>query len=981
MENPFQAKDNIKKKFLLTKNFFIDEIKSNLLEMTHINSGAKIIHIKNDDQENLFCLSFKTLPSTSNGIAHILEHTVLCGSEKFPVKDPFFSMIRRSLNTFMNAFTGSDYTCYPASSEIEKDFYNLLLVYSDCVFHPCLKKLSFLQEGHRLEYLIPDDPKTPLQFKGIVYNEMKGALNSADERLWNAMMEKLTPDLTYKYNSGGDPKEITDLKYEDLLEFHKKFYHPSHCLFFFYGNIDTEKHLQFLETNVFQNVKKALPLPEYNLQKRFSTPIDHVSYYPTAEEEKDSDVIAFGFLTTKITNRKDVLALTLIDSILTETDASPLTFALLSASLCNEVDTFFDTEMSEIPWVVICRGTNKKNKEKLFEIIIQTLKKIVQDKIPKSLIEAAMHQLEFSRTEINESSTPYGLTLFMRAALTTQQGCEVEDELKINSLFDILRKDLENPTYLTDLIQKYIINNQHLVKLSLQPDKKLEKKENILEQTKLELIEKNLKEEEKKQIIEQAKKLKIYQENVEIQSLECLPKIGIDEIPQRLKYYPLTDEIIDDFKVFFHNCFTNNIIYADLIFNLPEIEEKYLPYLSLFTTFITEIGCSDRDYKENLQYIDLYLGGFSCYFSTNSQANNPDLCSPSISLRGKALYRNGEKIFQLFKEVTTSAHFSDKKRIKELLKQHYTSLYQTLNQSAMSYAINDSLAPLSLPNYINNKLYGLPYFLEIKKIVEEIDSHLPKVIEKLQYLQNKILLSPADLVICCDQCFYEKIKQNHFFSLTKIKPSTSPLWKNDYNFEQNLKNEGKIIASSVAFTSEAYKTIGFKHNESPYLYLATSIMENKILHPKIREIGGAYGSCANYSTSGGCFYLYSYRDPHLSETLDIFKIAIEKISKGDFSSSDIVAAKLQAIQNIDSPIPLGRRALSTYFFEKTKRTKEERENFRKNILRAEKADIVKAVQNHLYNKIGNSKIVSYSGKEFFDKENSKLKKPLAIQSI
>ena len=266
----FQEKNNIYNNFSVTNYVYIDEIKSSLIELTHVPTGASVMHIANEDIENLFCLSFETIPSSSDGVAHILEHTVLCGSDKFPVKDPFFSMIRRSLNTYMNAFTGSDFTCYPASSEIEKDFYNLLDVYANCVFHPKLHKYSFLQEGHRLEFSNQKKATSHLQYKGIVYNEMKGAMSSPDDRLWHTMMEKLTPDLTYAYNSGGEPKNIPDLTYEELKKFHKKYYHPSHCLFYFYGNIPTKKHLDFLEENILKNVEKVSPLPSRKKQKRFT---------------------------------------------------------------------------------------------------------------------------------------------------------------------------------------------------------------------------------------------------------------------------------------------------------------------------------------------------------------------------------------------------------------------------------------------------------------------------------------------------------------------------------------------------------------------------------------------------------------------------------------------------------------------------------------------------------------------------------------
>lgn len=981
-----QKVNNTYKNFKVTKYIFIEEIQCSLIELTHLPTDAKIMHIANDDIENLFCLSFQTIPSSSNGAPHILEHTVLCGSEKFPVKDPFFSMIKRSLNTFMNAFTGSDYTCYPASSEIEKDFYNLLNVYSDCVFHPKLTKLSFLQEGHRLEYSTLNDPTTPLQIKGIVYNEMKGSLNSPDDRLWHTMLEKLTPDLPYAFNSGGDPKNIFELTYEELLNFHKKYYHPSHCLFFFYGNIPTEKHLDFLEEKVLKDVKKAYPLPGLKTQKRFSSPINHTSYYPVAKGEdlsqSDKDLIAFGFLTCPITNQKEVLSLILLDSILTETDASPLKYSLLKSGLCNQVDSIMDTDMTEIPWIIVCRGAEDKNKEKLFEVITKTLKKIVKEKISKEMIEAAMHQMEFSRSEITGGSSPYGLTLFMRAALAKQQGCQAEDELKIHSLFDTIRKEMENPNYLTDLIEKYLINNTHLVKLSLRPDPDLEKKESQFEKSMLAEIEKTLSEKDKRKIIDEALELQKYQLEQEHQSIECLPKIEIEEIPPKLKYFPLSSEKMGDITIYHHDCFTNKILNVDLVINLPEIAEEDLSSLPLFAHLLSEIGSTKRDYKQNLEFINLYLGSFSSFISINTLAENSSTCAPAIFLRAKALYRNSEKLFSILKEMTTSADFSDKERIKELVLQQYTILDQTINQAAMSYAINESLSSFTLPSYINNMFYGLPYFETIKQLAENLDKNIDALIDKLKSLQKKILnVSHPDLVISCDKSFYKTLKENKFFSLTDLKLQLPPSWNNSIKYPKSTESEGKIIASPVAFTSAGYTTVNFTHADSPYLFLATSILENKVLHKNIREKGGAYGSGATYNPSSGSFYFYSYRDPHLSETIDSFIFSINEISQGKFDTEDLIAAKLQAIQDLDSPVAPGKRAATTYHFEKAHKTKALREKYREDILKADKRSVQLAVQKHLQKQIDKPKIVSFCNKDFFDRENSKLKNPLTIQSI
>nr|NGX33626.1 hypothetical protein [Candidatus Anoxychlamydiales bacterium] len=304
--------------FTVTKYLPIDEIKVELIELTHNVLGTRIIKIKNDDDENLFCISLKTWPQDSFGEAHILEHTVLCGSNKFPVKDPFFSMLRRSLNTFMNALTGSDFTCYPASSLVEKDFYNLFEVYIDAVFHPKIDRLSFLQEGHRFEFSKPDDASSNLIYKGVVYNEMKGAMANPDSILFQKIQENLLPDLPYAFNSGGDPKEIPNLTYENLKKFHETHYHPSRAIFFLYGNLDLEKELDFIEENALKDAEAKKPLGIIAKQKRFSKKKTIETSYPIAEKEnkEDDTIISFGYLTCQIEDQIDLHALLLLDNIL-----------------------------------------------------------------------------------------------------------------------------------------------------------------------------------------------------------------------------------------------------------------------------------------------------------------------------------------------------------------------------------------------------------------------------------------------------------------------------------------------------------------------------------------------------------------------------------------------------------------------------------------------------------------------------------------
>jgi Zn-dependent M16 (insulinase) family peptidase len=944
------------KNFLITKYLPLPELQSTLIELVHEPSGAKVLHIANDDPENLFCLSFQTLPESSNGVAHILEHTVLCGSKKFPVKDPFFSMTRRSLNTYMNALTGQDFTCYPASSQVPKDFYNLLEVYMDSVFHPELKHLSFLQEGHRFEII-----DHALQYQGVVYNEMKGAMSSIDSRLWEALSKRLLPDLPYAHNSGGNPKDIPHLSYQELIDFHREYYHPSRCLFFFYGNLPLGGHLDFIAKEL-DSTRKIAPLPPLPLQTKFESSLADVDFFPVSEEEKQQPIIAFAWLTAPISHQKEILALEVINSILTDTDASPLTMAPLKSGLCTQVESSLDAEMSEAPWVIVCKGCKAGAEDEIQKLLFDTLRSALFE---KEEIEAALHQLEFERTEIGGEGGPFGLTLFMRAALLKQHGSEPENALLIHSLFKDLRDSLKDPKYLPSLLQKYVLKNPHFVRLTLKPDPHMAKKELLETTQELKAIYEKLSKKEIEEIQEQSKKLKAYQEEVEHQSIDCLPKVTLKDVPPHIRDFPLKRQG----NVFHHACFTNQILYADLVFNLPEMKVEELPLLSLFAQILPEIGNARRNYEENLAYQQLYLGSLNASIALHVSVENPDVCRPTFSLRGKALYRNAEKLFELFAD-TMKPDFKDRARIKEWISQHATEQKDRLNRAAMGFATQNALKGLAIPAFIQEKWSGLSYY----KSVLEWEKHFDPTL--LEQMGEKILgLADHEWVFSCDEAQFEKVEK---LSKIDLPNKAYKPWQGHYALPKP-EPSASFIAAPVAFTASGLRTISYREEEAPELLIASELMKNVVLHKEIREKGGAYGSGAVYNSSTGTFHFFAYRDPHLKNSLDAFQKALEKIGGMEFKERELEEAKLGVLQSLDAPVAPGNRAILAYSWARAGRTALLREKFRTHVLKATPGSVASAVSAHLN---GKERIISsFLGKDLFEKEEKKLNKPLKVLPI
>lgn len=961
--------------FILKRSIPLPEINCLMKEIEHEATGATVLHIENDDPENVFCLSFRTLPETSNGVAHILEHTVLCGSKRFPVKDPFFAMTRRSLNTFMNAFTGADFTCYPAASQVPQDFYNILDVYLDAVFHPNLTEFSFLQEGHRLEFSNPEDPSSPLEHKGIVYNEMKGAMSSPDRRLHDAFDHALFPDLTYGVNSGGDPAFIPDLTYEELKEFHRKFYHPSRCLFYFYGNLPIEQHLDFIHEHALQGVEKVPPIPHLPKQNRFTEPFETTIGYPFSDGDKTAEqaMAAMGWLTCDILDQDTLLALSIATLVLFGTDAAPLKMALLKSGFCKQVYASLGDENSEVPLTITLKGCDPENVPKLESLIFEKLRQIAKDGLPQDLIESALHQVEFHRSEISGDHYPYGLSLFLRCGLLMQHGGQPEQSLLVHSLCDGLRyKIKEDPKYLSKLITQYLIDNPHFVTVTAIPDSELNDKEKERERASLKAKESTLSDVGKQFLVKRAAELEAFQKEQEDADIDILPKISLSDVPKKARHYELNKEKAGNLNLFHHDCFTNDIIYSDLVFPLPKIEEHELPLLRVFTLLLPQLGCGGRSYAANLEYIQAHTGGINAIETLNVQASDSFALDPYFVIEGKALRRNQEKLFHLLYEMATSVDFTDLPRIKEVLVKHFSGLQSTLNQNAMRYSLGLAVSGLGPATRISQAMGGLEYYNWIKELMEDFDNKADWLLQSLQSLQQRMLcVGSPDLILSCDQQLYDQLKSSGFYGLTDLETNPVTPWKTDFSIP-SIESQGRVIASPVAFTAKGMKGLPYIHQDTPALSAAAKIFDNVTLHPLIREKGGAYGGGANNNATHGTFSFYAYRDPNIASTFEAFEQAMQTVEKGAFTDADLEEAKLEILQDLDDPISPGSRAYVAYSWHRNGKSLEIRQTYRDRLLSLTCEQVSKAVIAHLRPQFDRGISVVFAEKALLESENQRL---------
>lgn len=962
----------------------IDEIHITLIHAKHIQCGANVYHINADDKENVFGLCFKTYPSDDTGVPHILEHTVLCGSDKYPVRDPFFSMLRRSCNTFMNAFTSKLWTGYVAASQIEKDFYNILSVYLDAALNPQLTENSFMQEGHRIEFVDESNINSSLITKGIVFNEMKGVFANPSSIVWRAMMNHLYPNTPYGFDSGGLPKDITKLTYQELQDFHKKYYDKRMCNYFFYGDLPLEKHLKFLEQEVFdEELPKIEDIAPIKKIERFTTPKSFYEKYHSTNPKVDPTYFSLGFVTCGVEEQEASLTLSLLDIILMDTDASLLKKKILDAKLCKDTYSFFDSDAKEIPYVIYCVGLVGKE-EKLQKVIFESLEDICKNGIEKEWIDSALHQLEFSKLEISSSHGPYGLELMCRTIIPHQQGAKLVDGIKIHSLLSSLRTKLEDETYLPAFIKKYFIKNNHRISFTLSPDKHVHEKEQKEEKKNLEKIAKSLTNEEKKSMQDKISSFHKYQKDGASEDIECLPTLTIKDIPTKAPYYPISRTMEKTSTIYHHDVFTNSIYYVDLVFDIPQIPEKDLPFLRLFSSIIPELGTKKFPWEKNMRRIQQYFGSLGSGLALNVQKDNINTCYPTLSISSKFLTKNKKQCFEVLKDTLLNIDLNDTNRIKDLLIQISSSLESEVNRRALGYALKESSAHISPWTHLGNLWYGAPYYKFIKELMKDLDGNLPKIVDTFKNFTKTLFhLNNAHLVISCEQKDFDALQNDHFYDLMNLCDASLAFhpWI-ELPTPKPPTNKGIIISSAIAHNALSLSTVTLTSEIAPALKIATYLLENLFIHNMVREKGGAYGSGVKYNILTGVLHFYSSRDPHIATTIEAFYTAGTMLLEKEISQRELTEAILSYIQDVDSPVPAGARASVTYFQEKVGLTKEVRQKFRNDILNLTVNDIKRAVKDTILPAIKEEATqVSYSNEKMLKGANISLENKLELVTL
>ena len=946
----------------------------------HKNTGAQHFHLAADNSENVFLVGLRTVPTDSTGVAHILEHTSLCGSEKYPVRDPFFMMIRRSLNTFMNAFTSSDWTAYPFASQSKKDFNNLLSVYLDAVFFARLDELDFAQEGCRIEFEETENSESDLVYKGVVFNEMKGAMSSIGSQLWQALGESLFPDTTYGNNSGGDPAAITDLTYEQLKAFYQTHYHPDNAVFFTYGDIPAHEHQVAFESQAlsrFKNENINISVPH---QAGFDQPIRTEKPYAfneeqtqPSEEDLNKSHHVCAWVLDDILKPFDVMAIHLLSSVLLENSASPLQQALETSTLGSSPSPLCGVDDSGLQMIFVCglEGCATNTQGAVEELILSTLKNVAENPPPHERLAALLDQLELQQREISGDSYPYGLQIILSGLATAMHRGNVANALNIDPVLVELRSEIAKPDFIRTLINRLLVDNPHRVTLSLQPDTELAQQEVRQEAEKLAKIKSELKEGDSQNIINISKALQDRQAQED--DPDSLPKVGIADVPEPA--IPPAFRTIKRSATFYPQG-TNGIAYHQLVSPLQNLDSEELTTLNLHNRLSTELGIGERSYLETQDWQSSICGGISAYHSLRSEISDEQKVSGYYTVSTKGLASRHSDLLELLVETRNSIRFDEAQRISELIAQNTARLLRSVTGQGHGLAMScasQGMSPIARLSYQSNGMLGIARLKALDESLQlglknnSFEAH-QQLRDQLEAVDQKLKASPFQILSVAEasdeatiSAFVEDILSNSKTSTTNESTSTDNATALDLPTVREKTREFWVCNSQVNFCAKAYPTVPSGHEDAAALTVLAGVLRNGFLHTAIREQGGAYGGGASHDSATACFRFYSYRDPRMEETLDDFDSSIDWLLAKPLAKNAVEEAILGVISSIDKPASPAGTAKQHFHNLLFGRTPEILNEFRAQVLGVTENDLKRVAKDYLNPEQASIAVLSHAG--------------------
>ena len=928
------------KNYELIEDRFINELDTNAKFYVHKNTGAEILFLSNNDDNKCFGVALKTPPSDSTGIAHILEHTVLCGSKKYPLKDPFVQLLKGSLQTFLNAFTYPDKTCYPVASQNLQDFYNLTDVYLDAVFFPLLSEDFFKQEGwHYFLEDIDDD----LEYKGVVYNEMKGVYSSPDSILMETSQQSLFPDTTYGLDSGGNPEKIPELTYGNFIKFHKLFYHPSNARFVFYGDDPEKNRFQILD-KYLSLFTKTNPNSEISKQIPFMTPSTITRLYAISEDVDDpKSMFTINWALPSPTNIDDIFIFTILDYILLGTPASPLRKALIESGLGEDLTGGgLETHLKQMVFVIGLKGIEKNKINTAEKLIFKTLNELVNYGISDDDIQAALNSFEFDLRENNTGGFPRGLSLWLKSLNGWIYGANPIDLISFESPLKLIREKSSKEGFYENIIQKYFISNNHRSIVLLHPSDTLSEKIENKEKEKLRKIKNGMTKHQLLDIQQKTNQLLELQNKPDSdEAIATLPLLKRSDLENKIKTLTYNQNNINSIEITEHPLFTNGVLYLDISFDLQFLNPQELPLASLLSNLYLEMGTNKEDYSSLSKRIAMKTGGIngSPFISPLSES---DQSVKRFFIRGKCMNHQSNELLNIFTDIFLEANFENKERFKQILLEQKSEMETMIVPRGHSAIMTRLKARDHEAHLANEQIGGIDALFFLRNLIEDVEKNWDDVHNTLKVIHRKLIHSKSIKInITSDQNTINEIRP-----LISNFCSTIPLNSIDSLHIQKLettypKDEALIIPSRINFVGASSNLYNYDYNFHGSSLVITRYLQTAWLWEKIRVQGGAYGGMCSFDYRSGSFVFASYRDPNLLDSIEVYKNTGNFLKNLKLSEDELTRSIIGAIGQLDSYQLPDAKSLSNYQRMLINYTDQERQKLRNEVLSTSKKDFQK----------------------------------------
>lgn len=887
--------------------------------LQHEKTKTPYLHLDREDSNNVFSVGFRTTPLDSMGTPHILEHTVLCGSEKYPVRDPFFKMLNRSLATFMNALTGPDYTFYPFSSQNEIDYRNLQKVYCDAVFRPNLSRQDFLQEGWRLEHTNLEDKSSPLAFKGVVYNEMKGAFSETGSLFGQKFMNTILPQGTYGYVSGGDPLFIPNLTHTHLKNFHARYYHPSNARVYSYGNFPLEANLKFLNENYFNSYdfldpnQTLVPAQErWNEPKRAQAPCRIDQYGGTVEKQNQ---IAIGYVMSDITEIYNTFMLTALSELMIIGPNSAFYKSLIEKNISGGYNnlTGYDNQIRDTLFVIGLRDIEKSKFESVEKISDETLKQIYEKGFEKDHIESVLHGFELA---IKHQSPRFGLNVLFNLMPLWNHNADLLAALKVNTLLDKLKRDLIQPEFIRNVIEKYFINNKHKLIMTMEPDSKFDNKFNEEEKQLLDEKVKSLTGEDREVIHKDGVALSKAQK--EVQNLEVLPCLKIEEVILSKTAPTLKHTACGSIPLQLCEANTNGVTYFKGVLGTDGLDNKQRLLLPFFNYIMDKFDTRTYTYRDFDKFIAKSTSGLSVLTHVTEHIDQPGQYEQGVLISSHCLDPNLSKMLNIWREIFDKPDFSNTERFSMLLNNYCSSLSSGIIDSGHTYAMQAARSLVSSIDACKEDLLGLHHVINM----QEIQKKYP--IEQIQSLADEIgksILSGHNLRAAFHYSSSNKEVHSHVdaFCESLCEDSQQEVNRINWTDSEDIAKDTRGLHISmnipVNFCSKVIPTVPYTNPDYPKLRVLSRFLTSKYLHPVVREQNGAYGGGATMSIDG-IFNFYSYRDPNSRVTFDAFDGSHDWLHNNTklMDDQNLFEAKLSILQEMDKPVAEYMKGIDLFLY-------------------------------------------------------------------